>query len=303
MPSEQATPRPSLSFHVDAIPADHTDNVRDDAPTDDPMAALIGILDLQAAIPGIRRMRRWGHDALAVGPGEYALDIGTGTGSEVLEFAHRVGPDGDAVGVDPNPAMLATARARAEAAGSRARFVDGTAYHLPFPDDSFDAVRCERVYQHLDDPAAATAEIARVLRPGGRVLLIDSDWHTAIAHPGDADVITRLTTTMLATTPNPTSGRRLRGLLTAAGFSIDDIGSEAVIWDPDTVRPLFARMTERALADDVITEEQRLDLISGMEAGIAAGDYHLSVTMFAVLGHRPPGGGAAAGIGTAMLDT
>ncbi|WP_406274850.1 methyltransferase domain-containing protein [Nocardia sp. NBC_00881] len=303
MPSEQATPRPSLSFHLDAIPSDRTESVRDDAAIDDPMTALIGILDLQAAIPGIQRMRRWGHDALAVGPGEYALDIGAGTGTEVLEFADRVGRDGDAVGVDPNPAMLATARARAEAAGSRARFVEGTAYHLPFPDDSFDAVRCERVYQHLDDPAAATAEIARVLRPGGRVLLVDSDWHTAIAHPGDADVIARLTTTMLAATPNPTSGRRLRGLLTAAGFSIEDIGSEAVIWDPDTVRSLFARMTERALADDVITEQQRLDLISGMEAGIATGDYHLSVTMFAVLGHRPPLGGAAAGIGTAILVT
>ncbi|WP_327115255.1 methyltransferase domain-containing protein [Nocardia sp. NBC_01730] len=303
MPSEQSTPGPPLSFHVDAIPPDRTDNVRDDVPIDDPMTALIGILDLQAALPGIRRMRRWGHDALAVGPGEYALDIGTGTGSEVLEFADRVGPDGDAVGVDPNPAMLATARARAEGAGSRARFVEGTAYHLPFPDDSFDAVRCERVYQHLDDPAAATAEIARVLRPGGRVLLVDSDWHTAIAHPGDADVITRLTTTMLATTPNPTSGRRLRGLLTAAGFSIDDIGSEAVIWDPDTVRPLFARMTEHALADDVITEQQRLDLVSGMEVGITTGDYHLSVTMFAVLGHRPPRGRAAAGIGAAMPVT
>ncbi|MBF6219323.1 methyltransferase domain-containing protein [Nocardia abscessus] len=252
------------------------------------MALLVEILDLQAALPSIRRMRRWGHDALAVGPGERALDIGAGTGSEVLEFAERVGPDGEAVGVDPNPAMLAVAGARAEAAGVRARFVEGTAYRLPFPDDSFDAVRCERVYQHLDDPAAATAEIARVLRPGGRALLIDSDWHTAIAHPGDDDVVARLSEAMLTTTPNPKSGRRLRGLLTAAGFAIDDMGSEAVIWDPETIRPLFAQMTERAHSDGVITEQERRDLAAAMEDGIARGDYHLSVTMFAVLGHGEP---------------
>ncbi len=252
------------------------------------MALLVEILDLQAALPGIRRMRRWGHDALAVGPGERALDIGAGTGSEVLEFAERVGPDGEAVGVDPNPAMLAVAGARAEAAGVRARFVEGTAYRLPFPDDSFDAVRCERVYQHLDDPAAATAEIARVLRPGGRVLLIDSDWQTAIVHPGDEDVLARLSEAMLTTTPNPKSGRSLRGLLTAAGFAIDDVGSEAVIWDPETIRPLFAQMTERAHTDGVITDQERRDLAAAMEDGIARGDYHLSVTMFAVLGHLGP---------------
>ncbi|MCC3326113.1 methyltransferase domain-containing protein [Nocardia abscessus] len=283
MPTDPSTPPPAPSFHTDAIPAE-----RPDEPADDPMALLVAILDLQAALPGIRRMRQWGHDALAVGPGERALDIGAGTGSEVLEFAERVGPDGEAVGVDPNPAMLAVAGARAEAAGVRARFVEGTAYRLPFPDDSFDAVRCERVYQHLDDPAAATAEIARVLRPGGRVLLIDSDWHTAIAHPGDDDVITRLSTSMLATTPNPKSGRSLRGLLTAAGFAIDDIGSEAVIWDPETIRPLFAQMTERARSDGTITEQERDELSADMEAGIARGDYHLSVTMFAVLGRLAP---------------
>ncbi|WP_063049096.1 methyltransferase domain-containing protein [Nocardia arthritidis] len=278
MPSE---PPPSIpSFHVNAIPDASRPN------TDDPMAALVGILDLQAALPGIRRMRAWGHEVLAVQPGERALDIGAGTGTEVIELAGRVGPGGEAVGVDPNPAMLAIARGRAETADSRARFVEGTAYHLPFPDGYFDAVRCERVYQHLDDPAAATAEIARVLRPGGRALLIDSDWHTAIAHPGDDDVMARLSTSLLATTPNPKSGRSLRGLLTAAGFAIDDIGSEAVIWDPQTIRPLFAQMTERARADGVITEQERDDLAATMEAGIAKGDYHLSVTMFAVLGHR-----------------
>ncbi|WP_330232228.1 methyltransferase domain-containing protein [Nocardia sp. NBC_00508] len=288
MPTEPASsPRSAPSFHTDAIPFDRSQSAGDGVPADDPMAMLVGILDLQAALPSIQRIRRWGHDALAVEPGERALDIGAGTGSEVMEFADRVGPDGDAVGVDPNPAMLDVARARAEAAGSRARFIEGTAYHLPFPDASFDVVRCERVYQHLDDPAAATAEIARVLRPGGRVLLIDSDWHTAITHPGDPDVLGRLSTVMLAATPNPTSGRRLRGLLTAAGFAIDDMGSEAVIWDPETIRPLFAQMVDGALAEGVITGQERLDLDTAMESGIARGDYHLSVTMFAVLAHQP----------------
>ncbi|MGW4090151.1 methyltransferase domain-containing protein [Nocardia sp. NPDC004750] len=279
MSSDPSPPIPS--FHVNAIP-DASRSTTDD----DPMAALVGMLDLQAALPGIRRMRAWGHEALAVQSGERVLDIGAGTGTEVIELSDRVGPDGDAVGVDPNPAMLAIARGRAETADSRARFVEGTAYNLPFPDGYFDAVRCERVYQHLDDPAAATGEVARVLRPGGRVLLIDTDWHTVIAHPGDPDVLARLSKAMLATTPNPASGRRLRGLLTAAGFTIDDMGSEAVIWNPDTALPLYIQMIASASQVGAISEQEGRDLLAAMEAGVARGDYHLSVTMFAVLAHR-----------------
>lgn len=252
---------------------------------DESTRLLVGVLDLQAQLPSIQRMRRWGHDALAVGSGERALDVGSGTGSEVLEFAARVGATGEAVGVDPNPAMLAVARERADEAGVSARFVEGTAYGLPFPDGSFDAVRCERVFQHLDDPVAATAEIARVLRPGGRVLLVDSDWHTSIIHPGDPEILGRLTTAMLSETPNPTSGRRLRGLLTAAGFVIDDMGSEAVIWDESIAKVMAAEMGERAVARGVLTEAERAELTADLDAGIASGDFHVSVTMFAVLAH------------------
>ncbi|GGL05174.1 methyltransferase domain-containing protein [Nocardia jinanensis] len=284
MPSEHEEPARTPSFHLDAIAAERAAAATSGA---DPMAVLIAALDLQAALPGIRRIRRWAHEALAVDSGEWALDIGSGTGSEVLEFARRVGPAGEAVGIEPNPAMLAVARERATAAGARCRFVEADAYRLPFDDDSFDAVRCERVYQHLDDPSAATAEIARVLRPDGRVVLVDSDWQTAILHPGDTEVVARMTTAMLAATPNARSGRALRGLLVAAGFEIDDMGSEAVIFDPATARPMFDEVGGSAVARAVITEQERDELVAAIEAGIEAGDYHLSVTMFAVLGRLP----------------
>ncbi|MEU4840912.1 methyltransferase domain-containing protein [Nocardia testacea] len=286
MSSDHSAPPRSPSFHLNAITSETQQGTA--VSEDDPMAVLIRVLDLQAALPGIRRMRRWGHRALDTAPGERALDVGSGTGSEVLEFARRVGDRGEAVGVDPNPAMLAAARERAAAAGVEARFVEGDAYRLPFEDDSFDVVRCERVYQHLDDPTAATAEIARVLRPGGRALLVDTDWQTAILHPGDPAVVARMTAAMLDTTPNATAGRSLRGLLVAAGFDIDDMGSEAVIWDPVTVRPMFDQLGRRALANGVITQQERDDLTAAIDAGIAIGDYLLSVTMFAVLAHLPP---------------
>ncbi len=262
------------------VPSFHIDQV--DHPEQD---LIVRILDDQAALPGVVRMREWARAALAVRPGETALDLGSGTGTEVVELAALVGEAGRAIGIDPNPAMLAVARERAM--NVKAEFIEGSAYDLPLPDASVDAVRCERVYQHLDDPAKATAEIARVLRPGGRVVLIDSDWSTAIFHPGDPEVIAALQQRMEANSPNRNSGRHLRGRLVQAGLLIDDIGSEAVIWELESMLAMWAVASERAVADGMITPAQRDRILADIEHGAETGDHHFSVTMFAVVAHKP----------------
>ncbi|MFG1797482.1 methyltransferase domain-containing protein [Nocardia sp. NPDC049149] len=249
---------------------------------------LVDVRDLQAALPGIRRLRNWAHDALGLRLGEHAVDIGSGTGTEVMAFAETVGPNGSAVGVEPDPNLLASAERRAAAAGSTAKFHSGDAYGLPFGADSFDAALCERVFQHLTAPARAASEIARVLRPGGRVVVMDSDWGTAIVHPGDRQVVRDVIDTLLSATTNPYSGRRLPGLLTKAGLVIDEVGSHALVQDRTVgVGSLVTRISAMAVARGVITEQQREHLIDDLEAGAKSGDIHLSVTMFAVLAHKP----------------
>ncbi|MER7669488.1 methyltransferase domain-containing protein, partial [Kitasatospora sp. NPDC096128] len=125
-------PHPSSAFH---------------APNADPAITdwLVTVLDVQAANPGVRRLREWAHAHLAARPGERALDIGSGTGSETQVLAAAVGPDGTATGLEPNPGLRAVAERRAAEAGSPARFLDGDALALPLPDGELDVVRCERV--------------------------------------------------------------------------------------------------------------------------------------------------------------
>jgi len=245
---------------------------------------LATVLDRQAEVAGVRRLRAWAHAALAARPGERALDIGSGTGSETRVLAAATG---DAVGVEPNPGLRAVAEQRA-ANEDGARFVAGDALALPVPDASVDVVWCERVFQHLHEPDRAAAEIARVLRPGGRVALLDSDWGTSILHPVDPEVGAAISRTARTMAANPLSGRQLTGQLTAAGLVVTDIGSQALIQDHREVNKLLVQMIgERAVAAGELTEAQRDRLYADLDAAAARGALHMSVTMFGVIARHP----------------
>jgi ArsR family transcriptional regulator len=121
------------------------------------------------------------------------LDIGTGTGQMLALLAPRISAG---VGVDASRAMLALARARLSGPGMNHCAVRlGDMYRLPMADGSFDSVVLQMVLHYAEDPAAALAEAVRVLRPGGRLTVIDLAPHdnaecmTRLAHrwPGFSD--------------------------------------------------------------------------------------------------------------------
>jgi ubiquinone/menaquinone biosynthesis C-methylase UbiE len=241
------------------------------------------VLDQMAARPAVRTLKAWALDRLAPTAGETAVDVGSGTGEDVVAL-NELGAR--AIGVEPSRGLRAEAVRRA--AGAEVEAVDGPAEERPFEDESVDVLRSERVLQHVGDPAAVVKEMARVLRPGGRIALIDTDWGTAIIHPADPDVLRRMVDYFLGQTANPFSGRQLRGLLADRGLEIT--GETAATWlEPqEGARQGFVGMMHvTSLQAGVITAEEAEAFARTLGEAADRGAFHMSLTMYAVSAIKP----------------
>ena len=188
--------------------------------------------------PDVIGQRRTVLAALDLKPGEDVLDIGSGPGFLAREMSAEVGPDGSVTGVDPSQDMLSIARtALAPADSASAEFRAGEAIALPCAEASFDVVTSTQVYEYVDDVPAALTEAWRVLRPGGRLLVLDTDWGSIVWRSSDDDRMRRALSAWDGHLADPHLPRRLTGLLEDASFSVTHRAAIPLLnvgYDPDT---------------------------------------------------------------------
>ena len=229
---------------------------------------------------------------LGVAAGERVLDIGCGSGVVTREIARRVGAGGGAVGVDTSPALLEVARDLADAAGlgDRVEFREGSALQLPFPDGTFDAAIAATVLSHVPGAERAIPEMARVVRPGGRVGVFDFDGDTfVITHP-DRPLTRRIVAAASdAAAVNGWLVRHLPRLFAEAG--IEDVQTRGFMPLQSEPGSFYVKLAERyastAAAAGAVSEAEGRAWIEDLRAAQARGPVIAGRLHVFVWGRRP----------------
>ncbi len=190
-------------------------------------------------------------EALALEAGERVLDIGSGPGLLARDMAEAVGAEGRVRGVDLSAGMLALSKARC-AAQPWVAFEIADAAGLPYPDAAFDAAVSTQVYEYVPDIPAALAELHRVLRPGGRALILDTDYDSLVMNTRDQARMDRIMAAWDEHFVHAGLPRVLASRLREAGFTVVR---------REVVPPFYPELHEDTFSHGMI------DLIAAFAAG------------------------------------
>jgi SAM-dependent methyltransferase len=223
-------------------------------------------------------------------PGQRLLDVGCGTGETAQELARRVGGSGRVVGVDRSETMIAEAGRRARDSGLPVEFGLGDACHLPFADGAYDGCRAERVLMHLADPERALAEMCRVARPGGRVVVAEVDSDTRVLDAPDRALTRRILNCWCDQYPNGWMGRQLPRLMREVGLIDLAVSAHTAIttdprwglWGLD-----FGGAAALAVTRGAITAAEAQGWLARLQEAERAGYIFGALTTFIVGGRKP----------------
>jgi SAM-dependent methyltransferase len=250
---------------------------------DDP-SAWIDVLDRVRQEPAYAAYKRRAAELLDPTEGGRYLEVGTGTGADALELAYRFGAE--VTGVDVSRAMVEEARRR----GLRDALV-ASAEALPFDDATFDGCWADRVFQHLADPEAALAEMVRVTRPGGRLVVADPDYDTQVVDVDDQNLarkILRFRADRLLR--HGTLAHRLGGSFARAGLA--DVAVEAfpvVLRDPAALDHAMGLRSWARVAHErgLLDEEDTVKWEQAIDDAVAGGRFLYAFSVFVTAGRAP----------------
>jgi class 3 adenylate cyclase/2-polyprenyl-3-methyl-5-hydroxy-6-metoxy-1,4-benzoquinol methylase len=254
--------------------------------SEDPEGALHA-LDALRASSFFVEVRRRVAECLDIEPGQRLLDVGSGAGDDCIELASLVEGSGSIVGVDRSEVLVreATRRARLASAGN-VEFKVGDACELPFEAESFDGCCSQRTFQYLTEPLVAVREMARVTRPGGRIVVADTDWGTAMFASDDEELTARVTRAWCDTRPSGRIGHQLYSVFRRAGLhDLEVFAHTHVVTElDDFFRSVLRIIAAQAVSCDAVSEAEASRWIGGLEVAASEDRFLRSFTVFVTAG-------------------
>jgi ubiquinone/menaquinone biosynthesis C-methylase UbiE len=217
---------------------------------------FLRFLDEANKLPGAIAWKSAIMGGLHLQLGMKVLDVGCGVGTDAFDLAARVGPNGLVTGVDVSETLIAEARRRAGGRDVSPIFKVGDAQALRFPDHKFDAVRTERMLMHVPNAEKALSEMARVLRPGGRMAVHDLDWETQFCDSPYRDTTRKITVSFCDGIKNGWIGRRLPRLFREVGMTDVSVSLQTITIPYDFLQLLLGGHVAKAVSTGILSEQE-----------------------------------------------
>jgi ubiquinone/menaquinone biosynthesis C-methylase UbiE len=252
-------------------------------------AEMAAFLETRGQFPDQVEVDRTLQTAIAPVTGENLLEVGSGSGLLCRQAGANLGPDGTITGVDISIEMITTARqlAARQNLGTRIYFAVASAERLPYADSSFEGAFAARLLLHLEDPDVVLNEMVRVVRPGGRIILMDWDFETVTVDHPDRELTRRLLNWRTDHYgSNNWSGRQLFRRAQQAGLKglwVNPVVTIARDESAGFTHTLW-RAAQRACDAGAISPREQAAWTNDLKTYIAQGRFFASITYFIVRG-------------------
>jgi SAM-dependent methyltransferase len=253
--------------------------------------SFVRFLDTAGAQEQAQAFKRRTFELLEVKPGTRLLDVGCGLGDEVRALAQLVGSTGRVVGVDSSETMITEARKRAAGEKLPIEYHVSDAHHLNFADNTFDGCRAERVFIHVENPRQTLAEMIRVTRSGGRIVVLDPDFETLVVDAADRELTRKiLHFSCDSIVRNGWIGRQEPALFWTAQLTDIRVSAETRVFTDYALALQLLRFQEhtgRAQAAGVVSEAEAASWLGELEKASQEGHFFAAITFFFVSGRKP----------------
>ncbi len=249
---------------------------------------FVRFLDAACAAASFQLYKRRLNELLNLRPGRRVLDLGCGTGDDARDMALSVGKDGLVVGVDNSQAMVTLANERARSSGLAVEFHVADALKLPFPDGHFDGSRADRSLMHVPDARGALAEMIRVTRPGGPIVIYEVDFETLLLDSPHKILTRTIAHTWCDGFRNGWLGRHIPAIVGELGLKDIIVEPYTLMLTPELALPLLGSTTsDRAAAAGAITAEQARQWVEHLADLERRGCFFSSLSGYLVAGRKP----------------